>query len=247
MSIIFDEITNDVDAGALAASTVQGHPETHLADGLYTASALKTAVQDLLKFGVLEAERKPNLYQLAVTQQEQINCILEPLDLRLKIDTVRGLAILLVAQGFSAENSLADVSDDEWSHPLVRRQRFTLEQSLLVAILRQLFVLHEQESGIGTSAAQVHVDDLLPHVQLYLGDLGSDAREQKRLRNLLDNLKSHGLVSDVDEKDQFTIRPIITHLADPQSLQNLLLHFRQLASQAKGSPSSAQSLNEGDE
>ena len=95
--------------------------------------------------------------------------------------------------------------------------------------------------------AQVHLDDLLPHVQLYLGDLGSDAREQKRLRNLLDNLKSHGLVSDVDEKDQFTIRPIITHLADPQSLQNLLLHFRQLASQAKGSPSSAQTRNEGDE
>jgi hypothetical protein len=244
LSIIFDEITNN--DGDLAASAVQGHPETHLADGQYTASALKTAVQDLLKFGVLEAERKPNLYQLILTHHEQINRILEPLDLRLKVDAVRGMVCLLVAQGFVAENALADV-DDEWSHPLVRRQRFTLEQSLLVAILRQLFVLHEQESGIGASAALVHLDDLLPHVQLYLGDLGSDAREQKRLRNLLDNLKSHGLVSDVDEKDQFTIRPIITHLADPQSLQNLLLHFRQLASQAKGSRSSAQSLDEGDE
>jgi hypothetical protein len=244
LSIIFDEITNN--DGDLAASAVQGHPETHLADGQYTASALKTAVQDLLKFGVLEAERKPNLYQLILTHHEQINRILEPLDLRLKVDAVRGMVFLLVAQGFVAENALADV-DDEWSHPLVRRQRFTLEQSLLVAILRQLFVLHEQESGIGASAALVHLDDLLPHVQLYLGDLGSDAREQKRLRNLLDNLKSHGLVSDVDEKDQFTIRPIITHLADPQSLQNLLLHFRQLASQAKGSRSSAQSLDEGDE
>ena len=242
MSIVFDETTNDVD-GALAASTVQGHPETHLADGQYTASALKTAVQDLLKFGVLEAERKPNLYQLILTHHEQINRILEPLDLRLKVDAVRGMAFLLVAQGFVAENALADV-DDEWSHPLVRRQRFTLEQSLLVAILRQLFVLHEQESGIGASAALVHLDDLLPHVQLYLGDLGSDVREQKRLRNLLDNLKSHGLVSDVDEKDQFTIRPIITHLADPQSLQNLLVHFRQLASQSKESPSSEQHPHE---
>lgn len=245
MSIIFDEITND--DGDLAASAVQGHAETHLAGGQYTASALKTAVQDLLKFGVLEAERKPNLYQLILTHHEQINRILEPLDLRLKVDAVRGMAFLLVAQGFVAENALADVSDDEWSHPLVRRQRFTLEQSLLVAILRQLFVLHEQESGIGASAAQVHLDDLLPHVQLYLGDLGSDAREQKRLRNLLDNLKSHGLVSDVDEKDQFTIKPIITHLADPQSLQNLLVHFRQFASQAKDSPSSAQHPHEGDE
>lgn len=186
-----------------------------------TASSIKTAVQELLKLGVLEAERKPNLYQTALTQQAAIDQILEPFDLAVKIDAVRGLALLVVAPAFAGDDD-----NDEWSHPLVRRQRLTLEQSLLVAILRQIYVLHEQEQGIGAGGALVHVDDLIPQVQVYLGDLGSDAREQKRLRTLLDHLKSHAGVSDINEQDQFIIRPIITHLADPASLTNLLQHFR---------------------
>jgi predicted transcriptional regulator len=186
-----------------------------------TATSIKTAVQELLKFGVLEAERKPNLYQITLTQQAAMDQILEPFDLAVKIDSVRGLAILVVAPTF-----VGDDDNDEWSHPLVRRQRLTLEQSLLVALLRQIYVLHEQEQGIGAGGALVHVDDLIPQVQVYLGDLGSDAREQKRLRTLLDHLKNHAVVSDINEQDQFLIRPIITHLADPASLTNLLQHFR---------------------
>ena len=71
-------------------------------------------------------------------------------------------------------------------------------------------------------------------MQLSLGDTGSDAREQKRLRNLLDNLKNHGIVSDVDTSERVIIRPIITHLANPENLQNLLHHFRKLAGQDAG-------------
>ena len=69
----------------------------------------------------------------------------------------------------------------------------------------------------------------MPQLQLYLGDTGSDAKDQKRLRGLLDNLKNHGIVSDIDANDQVVIRPIITHLANPENLQNLLQHFRKLA------------------
>lgn len=47
---------------------------------------------------------------------------------------------------------------------------------LLIAILRQHFIVSEQESGIGTTVAQVAVDDLIPQLQVYLGDLGSDAK-----------------------------------------------------------------------
>jgi hypothetical protein len=101
-----------------------------------------------------------------------------------------------------------------------------LEQSLLVAILRQQFVANEQEAGIGSTGALVSLDDLLPHLQMYLGDLGSDAQEQKRLRTLLEQLKGHGIVSDVDQHDQIYIRPIIAHVANPQNLQNLLQAFR---------------------
>lgn len=194
----------------------------------YTPKNLKTATQELLKYGLLEADRKPNLYQVAINQTSAIDQILEPLDLRLMIDDIRGLAFLVVSTQLFAEE------DDEWSHPLVRRQRLNLEQSLLIAILRQHFIAHEQEAGLGAGEATIELDELLPQLHLYLGDTGSDARDQKRLRNLLESLKNHGIVSEIDANDQVIIRPIITHLANPENLQNLLQHFRKLAGQPPG-------------
>ena len=140
----------------------------------------------------------------------------------MRIDDVRGLAFVVVS-------TQPDQEDEEWTHPLVRRQRLNLEQSLLVAILRQQFVAHEVEAGIGADGARVALDDLLPHLQAYLGDLGSDAQERKRLLSLLEQLKGHGIVSDVDRNEQVTIRPIIAHLANPENLTNLVQALREAA------------------
>lgn len=240
MSSIFDQLTSvktppadnpEVNGEAIATE----RPESLEASSFqHTSSEIKRAAQELLKHGLLEVERKPNLYKTALNQPEAIDRVLEPLDLRLQIDDVRGLAFVVVAQSFVEDE------EGEWAHPLVRRQRLNLEQSLMVAILRQYYVNHEQEAGIGAAAATVALDDLLPQLQLFLGDIGSEAREQKRLRNLLDNLKGHGIVSDIDDKDQVTIRPIITHLANPENLQNLLQHLRQHAQGASSKTSSGE-------
>ncbi len=226
MNSIFDQITStptEQDVDSTHDQTAEHEQESINVDSLtdsYTPKSLKEAVQELLKYGILESDRKPNLYQIAQTQKQKVDDILEPLDLHLKIDEVRGLAFLVVAEQFF----LSD--EDEWSHPLIRRQRLNLEQSLLVAILRQYYVVHEQEGGVGAGEARVALDDLLPQLQIYLGDSGSDAKNQKRIRNLLEKLRAHGIVSEVDAHDEVVIRPIITHVADPQTLQNLLHHFR---------------------
>lgn len=193
--------------------------------GDYTPQEIKRTTQELLKFGLLEMERKPKLYQTALTHQQAINTILAPLDLRLKIDDIRGLAFLVVTE------ELFENEEDEWSHPLIRRQRLTLEQTLLIAILRQHYVAHEQEAGVGAGGAIIDIDELKPQLFTYLGESGSDARDHTRLVKLLEQLHSHGLVSEIDNKAQVTIRPIITHLADPETLQLLLQHFRRLADQ----------------
>lgn len=187
----------------------------------YTPRSIKEATLELLKYGLLESASKPNLYRTAVTHSSDINRVLEPLDLSLKVDEVRGLAFVVVAAAASES-----AKDDEWSHPLVRRQRLNLEQSLLIAILRQQFVAHEQEAGLGTKDALVSLEDVLPQLQTYLGSLGSDILEQKRLRNLLEQLRGYGIVSEVDRHDQFSIRPLIAHLANPESLSSLLQAFR---------------------
>ncbi|MGY4661112.1 hypothetical protein ACVWZ9_001906 [Pseudomonas chlororaphis] len=190
-----------------------------------TPQRVREAVQEMLKYGLLEESHKPNLYRAALSSTEEVARILEPLDLVMGVDEVRGLVFVAVRQGEVAEQ-------DDWSHPLVRRQRLNLEQSLLIAILRQHFIAYEQESGTGASQALVAVDELIPQLQVYLGELGSEAKERNRIITLLDQLKGHGLVSALDTHDRIIIRPIITHLANPENLQALVAWLREQVEEA---------------
>lgn len=192
-----------------------------------TPVALRRAVQELLKNGVLEQAAKPLLFRQLASDTARINAQLEPLDLEVRVDDVRGLAYVAIPPGYQPD----DEGDDDWTHPLVRRQRLTLEQSLLVAILRREFLQREQENGLGVPV-QLAVDGLLPQLEMYLGSTGSEMQERKRLLNLLENLRGHGVVSDVDAQERFTIRPMVVHLANPHNLQALLQHLRALSGQA---------------
>ena len=188
-----------------------------------TPASLRRAVQELLRQGLLERTLKKPLFQQVATDTARVNALLEPLDLEVKVDDARGLAFVAVATGYQPDDS----EEDEWTHPLVRRQRLTLEQSLLLAVLRREFLQREQEGGLGV-AVQLGLDGLLPQLEIYLGATGSDMQDRKRLLELLDKLRAHGVVSEVDAQDQLTIRPMIVHLANPENLQGLLAHLRGL-------------------
>lgn len=192
---------------------------------------VKEVTQQLLKHGCLEEPANPILFRKASVHERDIQSALMPLDLALRLDSHRGVAFLVIA-----EVALESPEGDEgWSHPLVRRQRLTLEQSLLVALLRQAFMFHEQESGIGQTAAKIAVEDLLPQFLTYFDDSGSDARNECRLMSLLDQLKIHGIVSEVDNNREVTIRPMIAHLANAESLSALLQAFTEIASSRESS------------
>jgi len=248
MSTIFDQMTEtSPEAGALEQpANIENEPVSTEADSdiqikverqtahagpIYTQRQIKEISQELLRYGLIEANRKPQIYQSALTYRETLNRIFEPLDLRIKIDDVRGLAFLLIDETF-AQNS-----HDEWTHPLIRKQRLTLEQSLLLAILREFYVKHELENGIGNNQALLPIAELLPQLRVYLGELGSEIAEDKRLRQLLEKLKAQGVVSEVDKYEQVRIRPIITHLANPENLSSLLLVLQQKAAAAQGAES----------
>lgn len=193
-----------------------------------TGQRLREALQALLADGVLEQERKPNLYRTAFLQQPALNAMLEPLDFQASIDEVRGLVFLRVLRDDHAG------IDDDWSHPLVRRQRLTLKQSLLLAVLRQQFVNHEQEAGVGDSNVLVAVDELVAAMQSFLGDSGSETKERERILTLLNQLKNHGVVTDPDEHGRVKIRPLIAHLASPENLQALLHQLQSLQQAEQG-------------
>ncbi|ODS91435.1 MAG: hypothetical protein ABS45_11485 [Comamonas sp. SCN 65-56] len=184
--------------------------------------ALRRAVQELLKMGLLEQAAKPLLFRQITSATARVDALLEPLDLRVQVDDLRGLAFVSVAGDYQGEGD----EGDEWTHPLVRRQRLTLEQSLLLAILRREFLQREQEGGLGVPVYTT-VDALLPQLEIYLGATGSDLQERKRLLNLLENLRGHGVVSEVDGSERLLIRPMIVHLANPENLQALLQQLRE--------------------
>lgn len=194
-----------------------------------TPPNVRQALQFLLAHGWLESATKPKLFNLIAAQTTLLDALLEPLDLRVVVDDVRGLAFLAVVPDYAGDDT-DESEQDDWTHPLMKRQRLTLEQSLLLALLRREFLQREQESGTGT-AVRVTVDSLLPQLETYLGATGSDMQERKRLGQLLENLRTHGMVSDVDAQDCITIRPIIVHLLNPENLQTLLLRLRAVAEQ----------------
>jgi hypothetical protein len=197
---------------------------------LKTPANVRQALQLLLAHGWIESGAKPKLFSLIAAETTLLDTLLEPLDLRVVVDDVRGLAFLAVVPDYAGD--AADESEqDDWTHPLMKRQRLTLEQSLLLAILRREFLQREQESGTG-AAVRITVDSLLPQLEIYLGSTGSDMQERKRLGQLLENLRAHGMVSDVDAQDCITIRPMIVHLLNPENLQTLLLRLREMAERA---------------
>jgi len=88
-----------------------------------------------------------------------------------------------------------------------------------LAILSASIIVHQQ--------AAVFLDDLLPQLNQFLGATGSDERDSKRLRQLLEQLKAYGLVSDVDDNERVIIRPLIAHVANPENLKNLIAALKQ--------------------
>ncbi|MFO0903675.1 MAG: DUF4194 domain-containing protein [Pirellulales bacterium] len=224
MSSIFDKLVESrVAASSENIRSKEESPSdagvTSTRDSLLTPAEVKLAAQELLKHGFIEETARTDLFRSCIIHADAIQRVLEPFDLTLKVDSHRGVAFLAVAQ--VAKSNESD-EEDGWSHPLVRKQRLTLEQSLLLAILRQSFAVHEQEFGVGQAIAKTAIDDLTPSFLAYFGDSGSDAKNESRLLQLLDQLKTHGVVSEVDKQQELIIRPLIAHVANPESLTALL-------------------------
>jgi len=192
-----------------------------------TDRAVARAVQELLRFGFLQQATKAEVYLTARTYEAQIQQILEPLDLSLKIDESRGLMVVQVYMEEAGEESKEELVEASWTHPLVRRQRLTLEQSLLIALLRRHFLLYEEHKGIGTGEVVIVLEEVVSEMTVFFGDSGSDQNNTRRVSHLLSQLKDHGIVSAIDEHGEFTIRPVIVYFANPENLKVLLEQFKE--------------------
>ena len=199
-----------------------------------TPRQVKSATQELLRHGLIEAGAKPQLYQSLLTHADAVRTALEPLDLGLRLDEVRGVAFLALAEDFTQppEPGMAATGSDAadgWTHPLVRRHRLTADQTLLLAILRRHYIAHEQQAGLGAPMPRVALAELWAELSVYLGDSGSDRRDDRRLRDLLQKLREQGAVSDIETDDTVLLRPMLAQLLNPQSLEAVLHELQRMA------------------
>jgi len=224
MPSIFDELTSKSENQEGFDEGMEQEPDTeepddqlvgNIDDELRTTRVIREVVQKLYKNGDIEEVEDPGLYRAAVANADLVERILEPFDLNIQLDELRGLAFITVRQ---EPNDTAD----GWTHPLVRRHTFTLEQTLLIALLRQHLIAFEMESGVGAGVAQMTVDDVVTQLHAYLGEPGSDLKDRGRATSLLEQLKNHHLVTTIDSNDRFTIRPLIAHVANPENLTTLI-------------------------
>jgi hypothetical protein len=197
----------------------KGHEES-----VRTLPSVRKVVLELLRSGFIELSEKQELYQQALQKRQGIDRILEPLDMSLSIDEQRGLMIVLIRT-----DDEDDSVDEAWKHPLIRRQRFTLEQTLLIAILRQYYVVQEMELGTGMETIKMPMDILIDQMFKYLPDSGSDSKNERHIGSMIEKLKAHGLVTEPDKNQEVTIRPLICHLQDPEKLQAVLSQFQILS------------------
>ncbi|STY98870.1 Uncharacterised protein [Moraxella lacunata] len=217
-----------------------------------TNQTLKNAIQDLLKHGYIEKHQKPNIYQQLFGNIDFINAYLSIMDLSMHIDDIRGVIYVGVYQKIydiiiddttnhethdennhddnPTNNSHSPIPsyDKMWSHPFIRRQRLTLHQSLLIAILRQKFVEIESQSGVGTNTVWVDFDDLKNQYFSYINHSGSEKSDDDSLKRLLSQLKDYGIIGDMDEQGKIIIRPLIAHLANPENLGQFLMQLKNL-------------------
>lgn len=77
-----DEPVDEEETDSAAAADPADESRTH--------QRVRETVQELLKYGLLEESHKPNLYRIALAHVEEVSRILEPLDLDMGIDEVRG-------------------------------------------------------------------------------------------------------------------------------------------------------------
>lgn len=225
MPSIFDELTGSSDEGEERDkdSGQEPEPDDDLeidesdleGDDQRTPRVIREVVQELFKNGFIEESDYKRLYRAALANTEQVEQIFEPFDLDVQYDEFRGLAFVRVRResGEIAEG---------WTHPLIRRYPFNLEQTLLIAVLRQHLIECEMESGVGSAIPQMTVDDVIIQLRAYLGEPGSDFKDRQRAVKLLTHLRKHHLISMSEQSDHFTIRPLIAHVANPGNLMALL-------------------------
>lgn len=210
--------------------------------GLTELQASRRAMQKLIARGVIYESRHEADYRVLVNDAEQVSGVLEELSLRMSIDREVGVILLRLPDDYLE----GEEEGEEGSHPLVRRRRMTLFDSLTAVVLRK----HYRERELtGEQRVRIDIEQLEQGLVPFLPLMGSEEIFRKHLRGVVDRFKDLNLLLSVrGSKTEFEIAPVIRVVVNAEWIESLVKEFQRLSDSrrddATGEPVAEEQGNE---
>lgn len=196
----------------------EANPEDDALDAETTR--YREALQRLISSGVIYESRHSELYQALLANKSQIRSTLRELGLRMTVDDSFGLIILRLPVS-------DDIEEDEGAHPLVRRRRLTLLDSLVALVLRDHYMTRE---NVGDRTVVIDVEQLEDALRAFLPIFGSETILRKRITGAIKRFKDYNILASLPGSDnEFEVTPVIRIVVNADMLQGLRAEFEALA------------------
>lgn len=192
-------------------------PEIQL--GRLSADARRCLVS-LLRYGVILANTKQQLFDILVKEQQPIQDHLADMFLRVLIDEPAGVAVLLQQEMDEKEDSVS----------LITRRPLSLYDSLLLLILRKHF--QERETA-GEQRIYIDIDRIESRLTPFLPLTNNSRSDRRKLNSSLKNMKGKRLLQSVPGDDErFEITPVVRYVVNAEFLEQMLGEYQAMAEQA---------------
>lgn len=189
----------------------------------------RRAVVELMRQGVVMADRRRLVFDALCRHQALIRDHLADLYLRLQIDETAGLALLLQGEPEPEPNTEGDEED---APALISRRLLTLYDTLLLLVLRRHYL--DRETA-GDTRISIDIDQIQERLIPFLPLTASQAQDRKRLNGAIDLMKKRRILAAIRGEDQrLEITPVIRYVVSAEMLEQLLLEYRRIAQSAGG-------------
>lgn len=175
---------------------------------------------NLLRHGVILANKKQQLFDILVKEQLPIQDHLANMFLRVLVDEPAGVAVLLQQE----------MDEEVDSVSLITRRPLSLYDSLLLLILRKHF--QERETA-GEQRIYIDIDRLESRLTPFLPLTNNSRNDRRKLNSSLTNMKNKRLLQSVPGDDErFEITPVIRYVVNAEFLEQMLGEYQAMAEQA---------------
>ncbi len=206
---------------SLLPGGVDDNATSSAADNGRFSPALRRALVELMRSGVVLARAKPQIYELLCQHRALIEDHLADMYLRLLIEPTAGVALLLQQQ------DEADFEDEEEHSALISRRTLSLYDTLLLLVLRKHY---QERQSVGEQQVIIDIERIESQLAPFLPLTNSNRSDRRKLSGAIAKMKEKKLLSPVRGDDErLEITPVIRYVVSAEFLERILAEYQSLA------------------